>query len=119
MNMDLVFFGPKNITFHNILNQTYLPVRVCAECPPPGHGLQETLNLEKDLCMIRRVIPIQSFHFVRLFIIYVDLFLFCEYCEGAMSMPLGDRQIDVISQVCQTKRQCTQSKVNLWVARGT
>ena len=38
MNIVLVFFGPKNITFHNILTQkcrTYLPVCVCAECPPP------------------------------------------------------------------------------------
>ena len=37
MNIVLVFFGPKNITFHNILTQkyrTYLPVCVCAECPP-------------------------------------------------------------------------------------
>ena len=30
-------FGPKNITFSNILTQkyrTYLPVCACAECPP-------------------------------------------------------------------------------------
>ena len=40
MNIVLVFFGPINITFHNILTQkyrTYLPVCVCAECPPWGH----------------------------------------------------------------------------------
>ena len=39
MSIVLVFFGPKNITFHNILTQkyrTYLPVCVCAECPPLG-----------------------------------------------------------------------------------
>ena len=37
MNIVLVFFGPKNMTFNNILTQkyrTYLPVCICAECPP-------------------------------------------------------------------------------------
>ena len=38
INIVSVFFGPKNITFGNILTQkyrTYLPVCACAECPPP------------------------------------------------------------------------------------
>ena len=37
MKIVLVLFGPKNITFGNILTQkyrTYLPVCACAECPP-------------------------------------------------------------------------------------
>ena len=44
MNIVLVFFGPKNITFHNILTQkyrTYLPVCVCAECPLGLDGICE------------------------------------------------------------------------------
>ena len=38
MKIVLLLFGPKNITFGNILTQkyrTYLPVCACAECPPP------------------------------------------------------------------------------------
>ena len=37
MKILLVLFGPKNITFGNILTQkyrTYLPVCACTECPP-------------------------------------------------------------------------------------
>ena len=48
MNIVLVFFGPKNITFHNILTQkyrTYLPVCVCAECPPWGVSEKEDLTV--------------------------------------------------------------------------
>ena len=39
INIVSVFFGPKNITSSNVLTQkyrTYLPVCVCAECPPLG-----------------------------------------------------------------------------------
>ena len=37
MNMVSVLFGPRNITFGNILTQkyrTYLPICTCAEWPP-------------------------------------------------------------------------------------
>ena len=53
MNIVLVFFGPKNITFHNILTQkyrTYLPVVYVLSAPP---GLKRRIDMETGLFALK------------------------------------------------------------------
>ena len=75
MTIGLVLFGPKKITFGNILTQnyrTYLPVCACAECPP---GLPPLLNISDCEGQIISQNSVRDFFPV----IFVILVIFSEF----------------------------------------
>ena len=58
-------FGPKDITFGNILTQkyrTYLPVCACAECPPPW-GADTEAGISLTRINIQQLASDQDFSF--------------------------------------------------------